>query len=150
MPLVGRFVNIDLPRFPYHRDPIAAGSIRHSDAPCECCGEARGALYQGVIYCIPRVKDICPWCIASGAAADKYNATFFDAVFRDDQDNVVHLPEHFYRDVFGCTIGFATFNPISWWVHCGEPAEYVTRVEPYEMVFECRKCGARHSIYDYD
>ena len=143
-------MNVELPYFPYHRDPVASGSIRQTDALCECCGQSRGVLYDGVVYSQSEVEALCPWCIASGAAADKYDAAFFDADFRDDADNLVDLPEHFYRAVFGCTIGFSTFNPIGWWVHCGEPAEYVTRIEPYEMVFQCKKCGEQHSIDDLD
>lgn len=139
-----------LPHFPYHRDPVASGSIRESDAACECCGQARGILYAGSIYSLPKVNALCPWCIADGLAADKYDATFFDAYFCDDDLNRVELPPEYERAVFGCTIGFATFNPIGWWVHCGEPAEYITRNEPYEVVFECRNCGQRQVIMDLD
>ena len=143
-------MDLKLPVFPYHRDPVASGSIRFGDEVCECCGLARGALYNGVIYAKGNVENLCPWCIASGAAADKFKAIFFDADFCDETGAMVDLPEHFNRTVFGCTIGFSTFNPIGWWVHCGEPAEYVTRIEPYEMIFQCRKCGLRHSIDDLD
>lgn len=143
-------MSLELPHFPYHRDPEASGSLRYSDAACECCGQSRGVLYDGVVYTNGRLEAVCPWCIASGAAADTYGATFFDAYFVDDSGNRVELPEHFHRSVFGCTIGFATFNPIGWWVHCAEPAEYITRIEPYEMIFQCRKCGMRHSISDFD
>ena len=139
-----------LPSFPYHRDPVASGSLRASDETCECCGPARGVLYDGVVYSRVDVASLCPWCIADGRAADKYDATFFDADFCDDDLNRVELPAKYYRAVFACTIGFATFNPIGWWVHCGEPAEYITRNEPYDMVFECRKCGQRHLGVDVD
>lgn len=142
-----------LPQFPYHRDPVASGSVEESDASCECCGRARGVIYTGVIYTVAKVKTICPWCIADGSAADKYDATFFDADFAEYTDRKrkrVELPQQYYRAVFGCTIGFATYNPIDWWVHCGEPAEYITREEPYAMVFECRRCGSRQVIYDCD
>lgn len=53
-------------------------------------------LYAGVIYCVPKVDSLCPWCIASGAAADKYGAEFFDAEFLDDHDNLVRVPSHYY------------------------------------------------------
>ncbi len=142
-----------LPQFPYHRDPVASGSVNESDATCECCGKARGLIYSGVTYARGRIEALCPWCIADGSAADKFDAQFFDAQFADYVDGKrkpVQLPKQFYRAVFGCTIGFATYNPIDWWVHCGEPAEYVTRNEPYEMVFECRHCGLRQVIYDCD
>jgi uncharacterized protein CbrC (UPF0167 family) len=80
----------------------------------------------------------------------KFGATFFDAYFCDDNMETVDLPVEAHSAVFERTIGFATFNPIGWWVHCGEPAEYVTREEPYDMVFECRQCGKRHVIQDLD
>ena len=52
--------------------------------------------------------------------------------------------------LFSRTIGFATYNPFGWWVHCGEPAEYVGRDEPYDMIFECRRCQQRQAIEDLD
>lgn len=140
----------ELPNFPYHRNPIESDSVCESDAVCECCGKARGVLYKGVIYASNSPETLCPWCIADGSAAAKYDASFFDADFVDDDNEYVSMsPEH-HLEVFGKTIGFATFNPIGWWVHCGEPAEYLTRNEPYEMVFECRNCHKQHIIEDLD
>ena len=140
----------ELPHFPYHRDPMASGSLRHSDDKCECCGQAPGILYDGVVYSRQRVTSVCPWCIADGSATDKFDASFFDADFQDEDSNRLELSDETHREVFGCTIGFSTFNPFGWWVHCGEPAEYMTRNEPYEMVFECRRCRKRHVWVDLD
>jgi len=142
--------NKTLPQFIYHLDPISSGSITKSDAICECCGQTPGLLYAGVVYAVENVEAVCPWCIANGSAAEKFSATFFDAYFCDDDDNPIDMSRGDYHAVFGCTIGFATYNPIGWWVHCGTPAEYVTRDEPYDMIFECRKCGLRHTIEDLD
>ncbi len=139
-----------LPSFPYHRDPIASGSVRESDTACECCGKARGFLYKGVTYSLHKFESLCPWCIADGSAAEKYDASFFDADFCDGNLEPVEMPPEWHRKVFGQTIGFSTFNPIGWWVHCDEPAEYVTRNEPYDMVFQCRKCGQKQVIPDLD
>ena len=129
---------------------MASGSLRKSDHICECCGQSWGTLYQGNIYTKHHVTNVCPWCIADGSATDKFGATFIDGSFCNDELRYVSLTDQANREVFGCTIGFATFNAIGWWVHCGEPAEYVTRIEPYEMVFECRKCAKRHVIEDLD
>lgn len=63
---------------------------------------------------------------------------------------MIEMPVEFYREVFDRTIGFSTFNPIGWWVHCGKPAEYVSRNEPYDMIFECRVCHRQHVIEDFD
>jgi uncharacterized protein len=141
---------IDLPIFPYHRDPIASGSVIESELSCECCAKARGVIYSGNIYTSKKVLTLCPWCIADGSAAAKYKAQFFDADFCDDDLNRVELPLEQHLAVFGKTIGFATFNPIGWWVHCAQPTEYITREEPYDMIFECKKCGQRHVIQDLD
>lgn len=106
-----------LPLFPYHRDPEASGSVRASDDACECCGKSPGILYDGVIYSQGDIKNLCPWCIADGSAAKKFDAEFFDAYFCDDEMNEIAMPPEAYRDVFSRTIGFPTFNPIGWWVH---------------------------------
>lgn len=140
----------DLPHFPYHRDPLASGSLIASTQNCACCGQARGYLYSGTIYALSKPEAICPWCIADGTAAEKFNAEFFDAYFCDDNYNYLNLAAKHYLAVFGKTIGFASFNPIAWWVHCDEPAEYITRIEPYELVFECKQCGKRQLIHDLD
>ena len=141
---------IDLPHFPYHRDPMASECLRTTDEACDCCGVKRGITYTGNTYCLSKPTTLCPWCIANGDAENKFDASFFDADFVDDDMNPVDLPPEIHSAVFGRTIGFATFNPIGWWVHCGEPAEYIRRDEPYDMIFECRKCGKQHTIMDFD
>ena len=140
----------DLPVFPYHRDPVASGSLRESVDPCECCGEARGILYNGSAYCVEDVASLCPWCIADGSAASKYKAEFVDGFFCDSNYEMVDLTREAHEAVFCRTLGFSSFNPVGWWVHCGEPAEYVKRIEPYELVFECRRCKKRQVIEDLD
>ena len=141
---------IELPNFPYHRDPIASGSIKCCNSICECCGVARGAIYDGVIYTKSNAESICPWCIATGAASEKFDAGFIDYDFVDDNYKHVELPTIYHRMVGSLTIGFSVFNPVAWWVHCGEPAEYITREEPYDLIFESKKCGLRHTTNDYD
>lgn len=69
-------------------------------------------------------KSLCPRCIADGAAAEEYDACSVDAYFRDDEMNEITLSAEARRNVFSRTIEFASFNPIGWGIHCGEPAEY--------------------------
>jgi uncharacterized protein CbrC (UPF0167 family) len=139
-----------LPVFPYHRDPIASGSIVASTEVCECCGLARGWRYEGNIYTVQKVEHLCPWCIADGSAARKFDAWFFDGDFYDDKRKRVKVADHYREAVFRRTVGFATFNPVSWWVHCGEPASYIDRSGHYAMLFECRRCRQRQEMPDYD
>ncbi len=123
-----RLPSDSLPVFPYHRDPVRSGSVRPSEARCECCGQARGTLYAGVMYAREAPQSLCPWCIADGSAAERHQGHFFDASFCDDNFQPVEMPIEWSHTVFALTIGFATFNPIHWWIHCGEPAEYINRI----------------------
>lgn len=67
----------DLPTFRYHPDPIATGSIVEANGePCQICGDVRTHLYQGPFYALASVAAICPWCIASGRAAEENNGEF--------------------------------------------------------------------------
>ena len=140
---------MNLPAFAFRRD--AASAFEASELVCQCCGQARGWINaHSPIYSAIGVDLLCPWCIADGSAAEKFQARFFDAVFCDDDNQLVELGEDWERVVFGQTPGFATYNPIGWRVHCGEPAEYVRREEPYELIFECCSCGKQHSGWDLD
>jgi uncharacterized protein CbrC (UPF0167 family) len=69
-----------LPKFRYHPDPIASGSIVGSNEPCRGCGNARGYVYAGPIYSeAERDEQLCPWCIADGSAHGEFHALFADA-----------------------------------------------------------------------
>jgi len=142
--------NLDLPIFPYHRNPIESESLRESNAKCDCCGKVCGVMYDGVIYSVDEPENICPWCIANGKASEKYDGSFFDAYFVDENDKDIEVDSKYYPEVFCKTIGFSTYNPIGWWVHCEQPAEFIKRNEPYDLVFECKVCGKHHVIEDFD
>jgi uncharacterized protein CbrC (UPF0167 family) len=70
---------VELPKFKYHPDPVATGAIKPSEEVCECCNRARGYVYTSTIYAEDEIQFICPWCIADGSAAQK-----FDGMFSDD------------------------------------------------------------------
>lgn len=66
-----------LPHFRYHPDPFKTGVFKDdASVVCECCGQATDAYYCGSIYCVADVNYLCPHCIASGAAAAKFDAGF--------------------------------------------------------------------------
>ncbi len=73
-------MNPPLPHFRYHPEPLASGSIEASATTCQCCGKARGYVYTGSPS--PRHElppgSLCPWCIADGSAAARYEASFSD------------------------------------------------------------------------
>ena len=138
-----------LPDFPFHPDPVGTGSIVKSSEVCACCGLVRGYSYAGPVYAKVSVAALCPWCIADGSASRRFDADFVDGHFNDGS-RYVELPREWYFRVFARTPGFASFNAIAWRVHCGEPAAFIRRKEPYELVFRCRLCAAESVVMDLD
>jgi hypothetical protein len=66
-----------LPSFPYHPDPLATGSVTRSETECICCCCRRGYIYVGPAYPVEDLDDkLCPWCIADGSVAERYEAVF--------------------------------------------------------------------------
>jgi len=80
-----------LPFFRYHPDPVATGSFRAGDEPCACCGRRAGWSYTAACCTAQDVDGpICPWCIADGSAAERFDAEFSDAFGLDGISEVGH------------------------------------------------------------
>ena len=71
-------MDIELPAFKYHMDPIKSGSIIKGSFTCPVCKKDRTYAYVGPFFSIEDVENICPWCIADGSAAKKYDGEFQD------------------------------------------------------------------------
>ena len=66
-----------LPHFRYHPNPFKTGVFKDdASVVCECCEQATDVYYCGSIYSTSDVSYLCPNCIASGAAAAKFDAGF--------------------------------------------------------------------------
>lgn len=140
----------ELPKFKYHPSPFTSRALVDSEKTCECCGQARGYMYDGPVYCTAEVECVCPWCIADGSAQAKWDAQFTDATFADSHGEHVDLPREVYEEVLSRTPGVVgALQPVVWWVHCGEPAEFL-KVEDERVQFRCHVCGKRRSYRDFD
>ena len=108
-----------LPRFTYHPDPVATGAVEKSDAECACCGKARGYVYAQAPYCEEDDLEgaICPWCIADGSAAKKYDATFVQEVENGAPDSVV-------KEIMERTPGYESWQGEIWLTHCNDACEF--------------------------
>ncbi|MFJ5308612.1 CbrC family protein [Streptomyces sp. NPDC088350] len=108
-----------LPRFPYHPNPVATGSVTPSDEPCACCGQERGWLYTGPVYAADApATGICPYCVALGTAADRYDACFADTVEGD-------VPQEVVTAILRRTPGFTAWQSPYWLTHCGDGAAFL-------------------------
>jgi len=111
---------MDLPQFRYHPDPLATGSVARNDAPCQCCGKSRGFLYALTPHCRQEIESLCPWCIADGRAAEKYDATFVD----DHPLLQAGLEHDIVEEVTRRTPGFASWQQEEWLSCCKDACEY--------------------------
>ena len=106
-----------LPEFRYHPDPIATGSVKPSKLACACCGKARGFIYEASIYGTLDVRGrLCPWCIASGAAATQFN------VFFSVEDPLVEagVPREAIIEVTRRTPGYSSRQQEEWQTCCDD------------------------------
>ncbi|MFC4160676.1 CbrC family protein [Chitinimonas lacunae] len=110
----------DLPLFRYHPDPIATGAVEPSDSICQCCGQARGYLYTGSIYALEDLDHICPWCIADGSAAARFDASFID----DYPLLTAGMPAEVVTEVSRRTPGYLSWQQEAWLTHCHDACEF--------------------------
>jgi len=117
---------MELPNFKYHPDPLATGSVVPSDTSCRCCERVRGFIYIGPVYAEDELADsICPWCIADGAAHEKFDAEFVDTAGVGDYGNWPDVAEEIVREVAWRTPGFSGWQQERWFTHCDDAAEFL-------------------------
>jgi len=113
-----------LPKFKYHPDPLATGSIEKSDKKCRCCGKKTGFIYAGPVYAEEELDhSICPWCIADGSAAERYDATFTDESGIGDGE--VSVSDKIVQEVSQRTPGFAGWQQERWLGCCDDAAAFL-------------------------
>lgn len=68
-----------LPVFKYHPRPLETGAFSDDKiVTCNCCEQSTNVYYSGPFYCAEDVDALCPWCIADGSAAKKFDGSFQD------------------------------------------------------------------------
>jgi uncharacterized protein len=112
---------MEFPEFKYHPDPIKSDVVDESDTTCICCGESRGYIYSGPVYAIEELNEqLCPWCIQSGEAAEKFDASFSDShplITAGIDRNVID-------EVTLRTPGFTTWQQEEWLTHCKDACAF--------------------------
>lgn len=113
-------VEMDFPQFTYHPHPLDTGAVIASDATCECCGQARGFICSSGMYCRDNVEAICPWCVADGSAADKFNGHFVDDYPLLDAGLDIAI----VKEVAERTPGYVSWQQEVWQSHCNDACEF--------------------------
>ena len=110
-----------LPTFRYHPDPLGTGAfIKGDPQTCDCCGKQSEIWYESPFYSAEDVECICPDCIASGAAAEKFNGEFQDSANVDP----VSDPEKL-RELTERTPGYHGWQQEYWLAHCGDYCAFI-------------------------
>ena len=118
------------PEFAYHAGPRSTGVVVESDARCRACGIARGYIYTGPVYAADELDDaLCPWCIADGSAAKKFDAEFTDAGVGVPDD----VPGEIVETIARRTPGFSAWQEERWLYHCGDGAVFLGAVGRDEL-----------------
>lgn len=118
-----------LPQFRYYPDPVGTGVFVEDEATiCPCCGNKSTVYYSAMPYCIENVENLCPDCIASGRAAEKYDASFVqDAEWEGE-------PDKEKDDVlFRRTPGYISWQGEHWLSCCGDYCAYLGTVGTREL-----------------
>ena len=115
----------NLPKFKYHPNVYESGEVEFSKGVCDCCGREVEAYVQSM-YTRENVDCICMECIASGAAAEK-----FDGDFIQDADPVDN--EEAWEELFCRTPGYISWQGENWAACCNDYCEYIGTVGTKEL-----------------
>lgn len=119
-----------LPFFKYHPDPSATGAFEQEESKCECCNQIVLYLYQGPFHAVDEVSSLCPWCIADGSAARKFDGEFQDSASCEPVKEAASLDELIHR-----TPGYSGWQQERWLSHCGDFCAYLGRVGHLEVAY---------------
>lgn len=106
-----------IPKFKYHPNPIETRAfIQGSPKKCDCCGKMTDTWYESPFYTTEDDIDcICPECISSGAAAEKFDGEFQDSYSVDEVSDPQKLDELIHR-----TPGYHGWQQEYWVAHCDD------------------------------
>ncbi len=120
-----------MPFFRYHPNPLETEAFQIAEPPviCQCCGQPTRLSYSGPFYTVERIHVLCPACIASGKAAEKFNGEFQDEYSLEDgvedpdkRDELIHR-----------TPGYHGWQQEFWRAHCKDYCAFMGYVGYREL-----------------
>ena len=87
-------------------------------------------IYIGPVYAIVELdRAICPWCIADGTAAQRFDAQFTDIGWGVPDD----VPEQVRLELSRRTPGFSGWQQEHWLYHCSDATAFLGAVGATEL-----------------
>lgn len=119
-----------LPYFKYHPYPLKTGAFENNKTvTCDCCGEKTNIYYTNPFYSIEEIDYLCPWCIANGKAAKKFDGEFQDEASCDNVEKKEYIEELCHR-----TPGYCGWQQEYWLSHCGDFCAFIGYVSWNDIV----------------
>lgn len=131
--------------FKYHPNVWEIGvfskSVNGEIVTCQCC-DGKTEYYLEKMYCKEDIECVCPECVASGKAAEKFNGTFIQDAEIDKVDSVEKIDELMKR-----TPGYISWQGEYWLACCNDFCQYIGEVG----IDDLKKMGiAEQVISDYE
>ena len=127
---------MELPKFKYSPNAYKIGVFKEEKGICSVCGEKRNIKYTTPFHGIEKPEYICPFCIADGKAAKKYNGAFIDYA---DGETVKPFIDELEEDIK--KFGFEREEILESLSKDGSCVGYL---------FQCMHCGKHRLHIDYD
>ncbi|XPV74699.1 MAG: CbrC family protein [Desulfovibrio sp.] len=127
---IKRLTQKPFPYFKYHPDPFASLSMEKRTGICDCCGKETPFIYETSFYAIKRPDTLCPWCIANGKAAAKYNGKFNTS----DPLYAAGIPEYIIKKVCERTPGYSSWQEERWLSHCNDACAFHGDAPKHELI----------------
>ncbi len=110
--------------FKYYKNIMETGVFKTDEKViCECCGKETNIYYDGVFYSEEEIEFLCPECISSGLAAEKFDGEFFDDEFIDKVDDEEKIRELLFK-----TPNYTTETDACWIAHCDDYCQFIGEV----------------------
>ena len=127
-----------LPKFKYHPNIYESDCVNFEQGVCECCGKTV-EVYVPIMYSKEDVNCICMECVASGAAAEK-----FDGSFIQDADSIDN--EEAQNELYCRTPGYVSWQGENWAACCNDYCAYLGTVGTPEL----EKLGIADDFFEED
>lgn len=149
---------LKLPQFKYHPNAYQLDIFTQESGICSVCHQQRSIKYNLGLYSVDEPEYICPWCIANGQAAEKYNGDFNDYCSIEgvsehySEPNPMHISEQALDIITQKTPSYAAWQQEVWLVHCDEPCAFLGYVGMKEIMpyFDDVKADIEQSGYDIE
>lgn len=131
----GKVAGKEMPYFKYHPNPVETGVFESdNELECDCCGKETPIYYTGPFYSVKEVEALCPWCIASGKAAKKFEGEFQDyssieGISADPSlsDTIGYKKENI-KELIERTPAYCSWQQGYWLGHCDDLCAFVDYV----------------------